>query len=104
MSSKKVIRSLQAEMVLQLKGKRQFFQPAHDQALAPTQRFGRLCEPQVGEALEQSSERDLAFQTCQWRAQTEVRALPKGQVFIRLAADVKTIRIAELGFIVIRRT
>src|SRR5262249_19183145 len=54
------------------------------------------------EPFKDAPDRNLSLQPCQWRTQTEVDSLAEGQVSIRAACDIQTIRVGKLSRVAVR--
>ena len=72
----------------------------HDAAINDVQRL-IMEQMQFWEALQHLTQRDLHLKTCQWCANTEMNAVAKGEVMVRLASNIKPLRVGKLAFIVI---
>jgi hypothetical protein len=56
---------------------------------------------EASELLQHYWQGNFGFQTSQWSTHTEVDTVPKGQVAIGLALDIKTIGIRKSGWITV---
>src|SRR5262249_60731795 len=59
--------------------------------------FGLSGEVKAGEPFEQDSDRDLAVEACEWRAEAEVSACAEREVRVRFASDVEGVGIGKGG-------
>ena len=63
--------------------------------MAPVQVARRHREADVGEALQQRREGDVALETSEWRAEAEVDAVAEREVAVVAPLDVERLRVPE---------
>src|SRR6266567_2535855 len=82
---------------------RQRLEAAQNHSGTPSQPFWRDPQPEAGHALEECTDRDLAFQASQRRTQAVMHTLTERQVAVVLPGDVQYVGTVELPIIPIRR-